>query len=181
MNLRHLSLLTVTLAASALLPVAAADAKPKKAAGPALKIASMAINEQSFSPGTKITEKSPINACYFIFGEADSPPSLLFVANIHATHIPSSAPTTLTLTPAWTRLGLGAPVTVTNKPFSKAVFDNNGKGVGALNGGVKGDFFRWDSIQGGSTQSGDGTYTIKISVKVGGHTISAHGSITVAC
>jgi hypothetical protein len=181
MKPRLACLLALTIAAPALLPTAA-DAKPKaKASGPVLKIASMAINEQSFAPGTKITEKSPINACYYIFGEAGTPPSLLFVANIHAKHIPPSAPTTLTLTPAWTSSGLGAPVTVTGQPFSKAVFDNPGHGIGALNGGVKGDWFRWDELQGGSTRSGDGTYTIAISVQVGGQTLTAHGSLTVAC
>ena len=179
---RNLSLVLLALLAFA--PIAATQAAHKpKAAGPSLKITALSVNEQPFGPGTKVTEKQPINACYYVFGEAASPHEMLFTALVEATGIPASAPTSITLEAPWTKQGFGEPVEEEGVPFHKALFPDGKESVGTVAGGGSeaDEYFRWISLQGGSLEAGDGTYRFVIATKVGGRTLEAHASIKIEC
>ena len=181
-RVRNLTLLLCALAA--LSPIAASQAAHKpKAAGPSLKITGLSVNEQLFAPGTKVTEKEPINACYYVFGEAASPHEMLLTALVKATGIPASAPTSITLEAPWTMQGFGEPVKEEGVPFHKALFPDGRESVGTVAGGgsAADEYFRWISLQGGSLEAGDGTYRVVVATKVGGQTIEAHGQIKIAC
>ncbi|HEY0280598.1 MAG TPA: hypothetical protein VGC32_20220 [Solirubrobacterales bacterium] len=177
---------SVVLAVLALSPLATAQAAGKahpKAGGPSLKLVGLSVNEQDFTPGTKVTEKQPINACYYIFGEAATPHEMILVALVKADGIPHSAPTSITMVAPWTTQGFGEPIDEETVPFSKALFADGKESVGTIaGGGSKPDeFFRWVDLQGGSLEAGDGTYKVEVSVKVGGHTLETHGSIKIDC
>jgi hypothetical protein len=180
-------LLPALLAVLALSVVAVGSAQGAggkgKAAGPSLKIVGLSVNQQEFSPGTKVTEKSPINACYYIFGEAGAPHEMMLTALVKADGIPKSAPTSITMVAPWTTQGFGAGIDEEKVPFSKALFADGKESAGTVAGGGTSpdEYFRWIDMQGGSIEAGDGTYTVKISVKVGGQTLQAHKSISVAC
>jgi hypothetical protein len=186
-------LLTSALTALACFPASLAQAKPthkashhaksKKAKGPSLKIVGLSLNEQDYFSGTHITEKAPINACYDIFGEAASPPSMLFVGLIEASGIPATAKTSISVVAPWTTQGLAQGVDVSEVPFSEALFPDKKSSVGVVAGGgsSKNDYFRWVQLQGGSTEAGDGSYSVSVSTEVGKQTLQAHGSITVSC
>jgi hypothetical protein len=179
---RNLAVLLCALAA--LSPIAASQAAHKpKAPGPSLKITGLSVNEQLFSPGTKVTEKQPVNACYYVFGETTTPHELLLTALVKATGIPASAPTSITLEAPWTKQGFGEAVEEEGVPFHKALFPDGKESVGTVAGGGSeaDEYFRWISLQGGSLEAGDGTYRVAIATKVGGRTIEAHGSIKIDC
>jgi hypothetical protein len=179
---RNLTLVICALAA--LTPLAATQAAQKpKAAGPSLKITALSVNEQAFAPGTKVTEKQPINACYYVFGETTTPHELLLTALVKATGIPASAPTSITLEAPWTKQRFGEPVEEEGVPFHKALFPDGKESVGTVAGGGSepDEYFRWISLQGGSLEAGDGTYRVAIATKVGGRTIEAHGQVTIGC
>ncbi len=161
---------------------ATATAKPK-ATGPSLKIVGLSVNEQDFAPGTHVTEKQPINACYYVFGEAATPHEMLLTALVKASGIPHSAPTSITIEAPWTKQGFGEGIDEEGVPFHKALFPDGKESVGTVAGGGSSadEYFRWISLQGGSLEAGDGTYRVVISTKVGGHTLEAHGLITIAC
>jgi hypothetical protein len=186
-TLRKTFCLVIVLAA-VLVPASLAGAhaggkgKPK-AAGPSLKITGLSVNEQLFAPGTKVTEKQPINACYYVFGEATTPHEMLLTALVKATGIPASAPTSITLEAPWTKQGFGEPVEEEGVPFHKALFPDGKESVGTVAGGgsAADEYFRWISLQGGSLEAGDGTYRVVIATKVGGQTIEAHGQIKIDC
>jgi hypothetical protein len=179
---RNLTLVLCALAA--LLPIAASQAAHKpKATGPSLKIVGLSVNEQDFAPGTHVTEKQPINACYYVFGEAASPHEMLLTALVKATGIPHSAPTSITIEAPWTKQGFGEGIDEEGVPFHKALFPDGKESVGTVAGGGSGadEYFRWVSLQGGSLEAGDGTYRVVISTKVGGQKLEAHGQITIDC
>jgi hypothetical protein len=179
---RNLTLVLCSLLALA--PIAATQAAHKpKASGPSLKITALSVNEQAFSPGTKVTEKQPINACYYVFGEAASPHEMLLTALVKATGIPANAPTSITVEAPWTKQGFGEPVEEEGVPFHKALFPDGKESVGTLAGGgsAADEYFRWVSLQGGSLEAGDGTYRVVIATKVGGRTLEAHGQVTIDC
>jgi hypothetical protein len=174
----------------ALSPLAAAQADGAagktghhKATGPSLKIVGLSVNEQLFAPGTKVTEKQPINACYYVFGEAGTPHEMLLTALVKATGIPHSAPTSITMVAPWVTQGFAAGISEEGVPFSKALFPDGKESVGTVSGGGSNpdEYFRWTSMQGGSTEAGDGTYKVQISTKVGNQTLEAHGSISIDC
>jgi hypothetical protein len=189
---RGFKLAFVLCAVLALVPLAAAQAgeahasraghRPK-ATGPALKITALSVNENPFSPGTKVTESNPINACYYVFGEAGAPHEMLLTALVKATGIPHSAPTSITMEAPWVKQGFGEGIAEKGVPFHKALFPDGKESVGTVAGGgtAADEYFRWISLQGGSLEAGDGLYRVVVSAKVGGHTIEAHGSITISC
>jgi hypothetical protein len=183
---RALNLAFVLVAVLALSPLAAAQARghhKPKATGPSLKITALSVNEQPFVPGTKVTESQPINACYYVFGEAAAPHEMLLTALVKATGVPRNAPTSIAMTAPWVTQGFGSGIEEEGVPFSKAVFPDGKESVGTVAGGGSSadEYFRWISMQGGSLEAGDGTYRVQISTKVGGHTLEAHGSITIDC
>jgi hypothetical protein len=186
-NKRALTLAIFVVALLALAPLAAANAGTKahkpKASGPSLKIAALSVNENPFSPGTKVTETEPENACYYVFGEAASPHEMLLVALVKATGIPASAPTSITMEAPWVKQGFGQGIEEEGVPFHKALFHDGKESVGTVAGGGSStdEYFRWINMQGGSLYAGDGTYRVVISTKVGGHTIEAHASIKISC
>jgi hypothetical protein len=177
--------LTLALcAALALSPIAMTQAAHKpKPTGPSLKITALSVNEQAFAPGTKVTETQPINACYYVFGEATTPHEMLLTALVKATGIPASAPTSITLEAPWTKQRFGEPVEEEGVPFHKALFPDGKESVGTVAGGgsAADEYFRWISLQGGSLEAGDGTYRVVIATKVGGQTIEAHGQVSISC
>jgi hypothetical protein len=160
----------------------AKGAKPK-ATGPSLKITALSVNEDPFSPGTKVTESNPVNACYYVFGEAATPHEMLFTALVKATGIPHSAPTSITMEAPWTKQGFGEGIEEEGVPFGKALFPDGKESVGTVAGGgsAADEYFRWISLQGGSLEAGDGTYRVVVSTKVGGQTLEAHASIKIDC
>jgi len=182
-------LLLVLLAALAVSSLPAAQARAgqgkghKKGAGPSLKIVGLSVNEQEFAPGTKVTEKSPINACYYVFGEAGTPHEMILTALVKADGIPHNAPTSITMVAPWVTQGFAEGIAEEGVPFSKALFADGKESAGTVAGGGTSpdEYFRWTDLQGGSIEAGDGTYTVKISVKVGGQTLQAHKSISIAC
>lgn len=157
--------------------------KSKKAKGPSLKLVGLSLDEQVFKPGTRITEKAPINACYYIYGEAASPSTMLFVGLIEASNIPADAMTSISVAAPWTEAGFAEGVDESEVPFSEALFPDKKSSVGVVAGGgtSKDDYFRWVQLQGGSIEAGDGRYSVSVSVEVGKQTLEAHGSITVDC
>ncbi len=173
----------LTLSASAAGQASAAHAKGKKPAGPSLKILGLSVNLQEFAPGTKVTEKSPINACYHIFGEAAAPHEMMLTALVKADGIPHHAPTSITMVAPWTTQGFAEGIDEVGVPFSKALFADGRESAGTVAGGGTSadEYFRWIDMQGGSTEAGDGTYSVKVSVEVGGQTLQAHKSISVDC
>jgi hypothetical protein len=179
---RNLTLVLCALLALSPIAVTQAAHKPK-AAGPALKITGLSVNEQLFSPGTKVTESAPVNACYYVFGEATTPHEMLLTALLKATGIPASAPTSITLEAPWTKQGFGEPIEEEGVPFHKALFPDGKESVGTVAGGGSeaDEYFRWISMQGGSLEAGDGTYRVVIATKVGGRTLEAHASIKIDC
>jgi hypothetical protein len=179
---RKLALALCALLALSPLAIAHGAHKPK-AAGPSLRITALSVNENSFAPGTKVTETEPENACYYIFGEAGTPHEMLLVALVKATGIPAGAPTSITMEAPWTKGGFGKPIEEEGVPFHKALF-HDGKqsvGTGAGGGSSADEFFRWISLQGGSLEAGDGTYRVVVATKVGGQTIEAHAQIKIDC
>jgi hypothetical protein len=164
-------------------PKGAHHAKSKKAKGPSLKIVGLSLDEQDYAPGTHITEKAPLNACYYIYGEAASPSSMLFVGLIEASGIPASAKTSISVVAPWTAAGYAEGVDDSEVPFSEALFPDKRSSVGVVAGGgtAKDDYFRWVQLQGGSIEAGDGRYSVSVSVEVGKQTLEAHGAITVDC
>ena len=184
---RARSLLLVLVLLLALAPLAAASAGTKghkpKATGPSLKITALSVNEDPFSPGTKVTETEPVNACYYVFGETTTPHEMLLTALVKATGIPASAPTSITIEAPWTKQGFAPGIDEEGVPFHKALFPDGKESVGTVAGGGSSadEYFRWVSLQGGSLEAGDGTYRVVVSVKVGGHTIEAHGQVKIDC
>ena len=181
---RARNLILVLCGLLALSPIAATQAAHKpKATGPSLKITALSVNEDPFAPGTKVTETQPVNACYYVFGEAASPHEMLLTALVKATGIPANAPTSITLEAPWTMQGFGTAVQEEGVPFHKALFPDGKESVGTVAGGgsAADEYFRWISMQGGSLQAGDGTYRVVVATKVGGQTIEAHGQIKIDC
>jgi hypothetical protein len=171
-------------ALAAFFPFATSQAahKPKRV-GPSLKITALSVNENSFVPGTKVTESEPENACYYIFGEAGTPHEMILVALVKATGIPAGAPTQITMEAPWTKQGFGEPIEEEGVPFHKALFHDGRESVGTIAGGGSSadEYFRWVDLQGGSLEAGDGTYRVVIATKVGGQTIEAHAQIKIDC
>lgn len=180
-------LVLVLIAIVVLVPLAAANAGTKgpkpKATGPSLKITALSVNENPFSPGTKVTESNPVNACYYVFGEAGTPHELLLTALVTATGIPHAAPTSITMEAPWVKQGFGKGIAEEGVPFHKALFPDGKESVGTVAGGGSepDEYFRWISLQGGSLEAGDGTYRVVVSTKVGGQTLEAHASIKIDC
>jgi hypothetical protein len=179
----------VTILVAVLVPASLAGAhagakggKPK-ATGPSLKITALSVNENPFSPGTKVTESNPVNACYYVFGEAATPHEMLLTALVKATGIPHSAPTSITVEAPWVKQGFGEGIEEEGVPFGKALFPDGKESVGTVAGGgsAADEYFRWISLQGGSLEAGDGTYRVVIATKVGGQALEAHASIKIDC
>jgi hypothetical protein len=187
-RVRNLALILAAVLALSPLAVAQAHAGAgkkghHKATGPSLKIVGLSVNQQSFAPGTKVTEKQPINACYYVFGEAGTPHEMILTALVKATGIPRDAPTSITMVAPWVTQGFASGISEEGVPFFKALFPDGRESVGTVaGGGSKPDeYFRWTDMQGGSIEAGDGTYKVQISTRVGGRTLEAHGSISIDC
>lgn len=177
---RHIGLI-ITLACAVLAQAAHANSHhPPK---PSVKVAGISVNQQDFPAGTKVTQQSPINACYAIGGPALTPPSLTVVGFVHAVSIPASAKTTIDFSTPWA----GAVNGVINETdrFSKVLFKNRGHGVAATFGGANGpnDYYRYIMLPTGYPTSSyiDGRYSLTVTIKLRTKTLHASGAITVAC
>ncbi|MDQ6778049.1 MAG: hypothetical protein M3071_17970 [Actinomycetota bacterium] len=181
MKPRIVAVLTgLAVATAATLPaLATAKAKPK----PSLKIAALSVNQQYFTPGTKVTQKAPINACYGIGGASFDPMSLTVVGFVHAVGVPSSAKTTVKMTTPWATAANGT-MDVSDR-FSKVLFKNKGHGVASTFGGAQGpyDFYTYLMLPTGYPTSSyiDGLYTMMVTTQAGSKTLHASGSVVVAC
>jgi hypothetical protein len=187
---RARNLALALFAVLALSPLAAAQAHGgagktghHKATGPSLKIVGLSVNQQPFAPGTKVTEKQPINACYYVFGEAATPHEMILTALVKATGIPHNAPTSITMIAPWVTQGFASGISEEGVPFSKALFPDGKESAGTVAGGGTNpdEYFRWTDMQGGSIEAGDGTYKVQINTKVGNQTLEAHASISIDC
>jgi hypothetical protein len=161
--------------------LATAPALAHSTPAPQIRVTGISVNQQNFAPGTKVTLKAPVNACYGIGGASQSPPSVQAFFFLHAVSIPKSAPTTVSITTPWdheTFPSKQAPAAT----FSKLWFTDRGHGASAIFGGPQGkyDYYRYDD-EGTGSNIFDGKYTIVVTVKVHRRTLHAHGSITIAC
>ena len=180
---RRISSFLVALAVLALLS-ATAEAKPKpkpKPAKPSIKLTGVSVNQQNFIPGTKVTLTSPINACYGIGGATQDPPDVTMFAFVHAVKIPNRAPLTTTFVTPWDTQTV-PDAEDAHPTFGNSWFHDRGHQQASIFGGPDGpdDFFRYDD-EGTGRNIFNGTYTVSVSVKVGGTTLRTHGSITVNC
>lgn len=161
--------------------LATAPAMAHSAPAPKLRLTGISVNQQNFTPGTKVTLKAPVNACYGIGGPSQDPPDVQVFFFLHAVSIPKSAPTTVKITTPWDQETLPSSQAPASQ-FSKLWFTDRGHGASAIFGGPQGkyDYYRYDD-EGTGSNTFDGKYTIVATVKVHHHTLRAHGSITVAC
>ena len=163
--------------------VSVAGAKPSGPAKPSVKISGISVNEQNFPPGTKVTQKSPINACYGIGGAAFTPQSLTAVGFVHAVKIPHNATTTVDFTTPWASAGNGT-MHQTDK-FSRVLFTDRGHGLASAYGGADGpnDYYTYLMLPTGYPTSSyiDGTYTFAVTIKLGAKTLRSSGTVTIAC
>lgn len=160
---------------------AGAGAKAKAPPPPSLRMTGISVNQQNVKPGTTITPRSPINACYGIGGPTADPQSVQVFFFLHAVSIPKSAPTTVKITTPWDTQTLPNPQEPASK-FSQLWFTDRGHGAATAFGGPSGkyDYYRYDD-EGTGTNTFDGRYTIVVTAQVRGRTLRAHGAITVAC
>lgn len=177
----RLSLHPAAVAALGAAVLAAAPAMAHSTPAPQVRLTGISVNQQNFRPGTTVTLKAPVNACYGIGGPSQDPPSVQVFFFLHAVSIPKSAPTTVSITTPWDQQTLPS----TQAPaatFSKLWFTDRGHGAAAAFGGPSGkyDYYRYDD-EGTGSNIFDGKYTIVVTVKVHGRTLHARGSITVAC
>jgi hypothetical protein len=148
----------------------AAQASPAKASKASFFLTGIAINGVSFIAGTKITEKSE-NACYEMLGAAGTPNSITAVAIFDADGVPAHAKATVKfVTPFETVSESGT--------FSKVMFLAKREWGGVV---PAGNYYRFTNRQGGSIESVDGKYVVSATATVGGHKLSAHGSLAIDC
>jgi hypothetical protein len=177
----RLPLRPAAVAALGAAALAAAPAMAHSTPAPKLRLTGISVNMQNFTPGTKVTLKAPVNACYGIGGPSQDPLDVQVFFFLHAVSIPKSAPTTASITTPWdqeTFPNTQAPAAT----FSKLWFTDRGHGASSIFGGPQGkyDYYRYDD-EGTGSNIFDGKYTIAVTAKVHRHTLHAHGSITVAC
>jgi hypothetical protein len=178
--LRRIAFVVPSLLALVLL-AGSAQAKAGHPAKPSIKLTGISVNDQNFTPGTKVTLKAPINACYGIGGADQSPPDVTMFAFVHAVKVPNKAPLTTTFVTPWDTQTL--PDTADPHPtFGSSWFHNRGHQQASIFGGADGpdDFFRYDD-EGTGRNIFNGTYTVSVSVKVSGKVLRTHGSITIDC
>ncbi len=167
------------LAAALTLPAGAAARKhhPPK---PSIRVTGISVNQQNFRPGTHVTRKSPVNACYYIGGPSQSPQNVQAFVFVHAVGIPKHAPLSFDLVTPWDHQQL--PDSRTKKPtFGNSFFLNKGH-AGAIFGGATGphDFYRYDD-EGTASNIFNGSYSVRVAVKVKGRWLRSRGAITIAC
>jgi hypothetical protein len=177
----RLPLRSAAVAALGAAVLATAPALAHSTPAPRIRLTGISVNQQNFTPGTKVTLKAPVNACYGIGGPTQDPPSVQVFFFLHAVSIPKSASMTVSITTPWdqeTFPSTQAPAAT----FSKLWFTDRGHGASSIFGGPQGkyDYYRYDD-EGTGSNIFDGKYTIALTVKVHRHTLHAHGSITVAC
>jgi hypothetical protein len=165
------------------LPAQSAHANSHHPPKPSVKVAGISVNQQDFTPGTKVTQMSPINACYGIGGPAFTPQNLTAVGFVHAVSIPADAKTTIDFTTPWASTVNG--VIHETERFSKALVPNRGHGVASAFGGANGpnDYYRYIMLPTGYPTSSyiDGRYSFTITIKLRTRTLHASGAITIAC
>lgn len=151
-----------------------------KASGPSLALVGFGLNQQFIEPGAKVSSNA---TCAAIIGSGAPGENVRFTILLRATAIPANAPTTIQRTIPWDGGVFNeSPGTTTPVPWS-GVF---GPGTQLVNypGSTKQIFQTGTSTsftEGVNGSEIDGTYSFSITVPVGPHTLSAQGSILLAC
>ena len=150
---------------------------------PSIRITGISVDRFNASPGTKITYQPnrPVNACYDIGGPNQVPPQVDVVFFIHAVGIPASAPVTLDIVTPWDTQSRPNPAGL-HPQFGKTWFSNHGHGLASIFGGstAPNNFYTYDD-EGTRGSVFNGFYSVTTTVKVHGHVLRAHGTLTVAC
>jgi len=179
---RRVLAVAVVATLAAALP-AGAEAASKK---PTLRVAGLSLNRWYLGRGAKVKANDDTNGCYTIGGPSLTPDSLTLFGFVSATHIPKSAPMTLTFTTPWDTAGRGVPGGNTyTGTFGKGLSKSKGKSQVSIFGGPQGpnDYFRYDMMPtGGATSTFiDGDYGLKVSVTVKGKKLTSASTASVNC
>jgi hypothetical protein len=176
-----LALLALLLAAPAAPAAVAAKKKPK----PSIKVMGISVNRAYVAKGGKIEADDGTNNCYIISGADGAPDSLTAYAYIKAVKIPASAKLTYEFHTPWDDDAGGDIGQKYDGPFSKGLFPAKPSGGAAIYNGPTGRGFYATYRQypsGGTTSLAiNGTYSMTVSVKVGGKTLKSSASLPVNC
>ncbi|MEA2124322.1 MAG: hypothetical protein QOI80_1104 [Solirubrobacteraceae bacterium] len=173
--------LSLVLLAFALLATPA-EAKPKRG----LKVYGFSVNTVFISKGTTVPPTDSTNACYRIGGPSGAPQSLTGTVFVRAIKIPKSAVTHFEFHTPWDKAqGVPESDSVFDGPFKNGLFRSKPDNLGGAYGGPTGqhDYYHYRQLPTGTPTSYymAGTYTFKVTAKVGGKTYSASGKITLQC
>ena len=175
-------LVTVLVVAAALI-VPAGTATGKAAPKPSIKVEGLSINRYYARKGSTIKAGDSTNACYIIGGATGEPRELEVYAYVHAVRIPPKTPLTYTFKTPWDKV---EPTGVDfSGPFNHGLFKAHNKQQAEIFGGptTKQDYFTYRMFPTGAPASYyiDGTYSMAVSVKVNGKTLTSRGQVKVAC
>lgn len=176
----------VLLALLALLLVAptASDAAKKKTK-PSIKVMGISVNRAYVPKGGEIKADDDTNNCYVISGADGAPDSLTAYAYVKAVKIPASAKLTYEFRTPWDDGPGGDFGQKYEGAFSKGLFPAKPSGGAAIHGGPTGKgmyaIYRQRPSGDGVSYDINGTYSMTVSVKVGGKTLRSSASLPVNC
>lgn len=178
--LRHAAALVVAGLLIAASPAAARKPAPK----PSIKVLGLSINSVYAHKGSTIKAGDSTNSCYIIGGGPSGEPRELKVyAYVHATKIPPKTPLTYEFKTPWDKLEPAG--SMFSGPFSSGLFKAHGKQQAELSNGPTGkhDYFTYRMLPTGTPASYyiSGKYSLSVTVKVNGKTLTSRGTVTVAC
>ncbi len=175
--------LTVVLVAMLVLPSSAAARK--HVAKPSIKVLGLSINRAYADRGTTIRAGDSANGCYIIGGPSGEPPELKVYAYVQATKIPARAPLTYKFTTPWDKDNLDPGGSMFSGQFSHGLFTAYHRQQAEIYNGPTGkqDYFTYRMLPTGNSTSRyiNGKYSLSVSVKVKGKTLSSRGAVNVAC
>jgi len=147
--------------------------------------ARLSINRAYADRGTTITAGDSSNGCYIIGGPSGEPPELKVYAYVQATKIPARAALTYKFTTPWDKDNLDPGGSMFSGQFSHGLFTAYRRQQAEIFNGPTGkqDYFTYRMLPTGNSTSRytDGKYSLSVSVKVKGKTLSSRGAVNVAC
>jgi hypothetical protein len=169
---------------AALLAAPAADAAKKKPK-PSIKVMGLSINQVYVAKGDKIVPEDSTNACYRLGGASGAPDSLTAYAYVKAIRVPKSAKLKYEFHTPWDDAAGGDLGQLYEGAFNKGLYPAKATGGAAIYGGPTGKnfFATYRMLPTGIPTSYyiNGTYSMKVSVQVGGKTLKSSASIPVTC
>jgi hypothetical protein len=185
MSIRARSFLPALLLIALNATVPAVDAA-KKQPKPSIKAMGISINRVYAAKGHEIKADDGTNDCYILGGGPSGvPPQLVAYAYVRTIRIPASAPLELELNTRWYRAPGGALDSVFSGKLKDGLFTAYKRPQAQLYNGptTKNDRYRYRMLpQPGPTSIYiNGTYSISVSVKVGGKTLKSRASVDVTC